>query len=65
MVKYKIVQDVDKCISCGTCVSICSENWEMRDDNKAHPIKEEVDELGCNQTAADACPVQCISIKEL
>lgn len=64
MAKYKIKQDVEKCISCGTCVSMCADNWEMRDDGKAYPIKENVEDVGCNQDAADSCPVQCIEIVE-
>ncbi len=62
---YKIVQDRDACIGCGACVSVCPENWEMKDDGKASPIKTEVEELGCNKDAADVCPVQCIKIEEV
>jgi ferredoxin len=60
----KIEQDPDACIGCGACVSICPENWEMDDGNKAKPIKTELDEVGCNKEAAAACPVQCIRILE-
>jgi ferredoxin len=63
MSKYKIIQDAEKCIGCGTCVSMCPDNWEMKENGKAYPKKEEIDEIGCNQQAADSCPVQCISIK--
>ena len=62
MAKFKIEQDVGACIGCGTCVSVCPENWAMGDDGKAHPKKTELDELGKNQAAADQCPVQCIKI---
>ncbi len=65
MSKYKIKQDVEKCIGCGTCVSMCATNWEMKDDGKAYPIKKEVEEIGCNQGATDSCPVQCITIEEI
>lgn len=61
---YKIERDEDKCIGCGACVSVCPVNWEMEDD-KAKPIQEEVDELGCNKDAEDICPVQCITITEV
>ncbi len=64
MAKYKIKQDMEKCIGCGTCVSLCPSNWEMKDNGKAYPKKTEVEELGCNKQAADSCPVQCISIEE-
>ena len=64
MAKIKIEQDASKCIGCGSCVSVCPENWEMGDDGKAKPKKTELDEAGCNQAAADACPVQCITVVE-
>jgi len=61
---YKIKQDREKCIGCGSCVAVCGENWEMADDNKSKPKKSEVEEVGCNQKAADACPVAIISVEE-
>ena len=61
MAKFKIEQDRDACIGCGACVSVCPDNWEMKGD-KSHPKKTELDEVGCNQEAADVCPVQCIKI---
>lgn len=63
MAKYKIVQDIDKCINCGACTSC--ENWEMGGDGKVRPSQVEVDEIGCNQEAADICPVKCIAIEEI
>jgi ferredoxin len=63
--KFKITQDREACIGCGACVAICEENWKMAEDNKSEPIKTELDVIGCNQEAADSCPVQCIKIKKL
>ncbi len=62
---YRIVQNREACIGCGACVSVCPDNWEMKDDGKASPIKTEVDDVGCNQDAADVCPVQCIKIEKV
>ena len=62
--KFKIVHEVEKCIGCGSCASICPENWELK-GGKSKPKKIEMEEIGCNQEAADACPVQCIHIKKL
>ncbi|MFC1723334.1 ferredoxin [Nanoarchaeota archaeon] len=62
---FKITQDHEKCISCGACVAACPENWEMGEDGKAKPKQEVVDEVGKNQDAADACPVQIIKIEEV
>jgi len=62
MSKYKIKLDKEACIGCGTCASLCPDNWVMK-DNKAHAKKTELDDLGCNKEAADSCPVQCIKIE--
>lgn len=62
MAKYKITQERAKCIGCGACVSICPENWEMKDDGKSAPKKTTVSDVGCNQEAAEACPVQIIKV---
>ena len=60
--KFKIVHDREKCISCGACASICPDNWEIADDGKSKPKKTLLDSIGCNQDAADACPVSCIKV---
>ncbi|RLG21987.1 ferredoxin [Candidatus Micrarchaeota archaeon] len=60
---WVIKHDVDACIGCGACVAICPDNWEM-EGGKSRPIKTEVEDIGCNKEAADACPVQCIHIEE-
>jgi ferredoxin len=64
MTKYKIIHERDKCIGCGACASICPANWEIADDGKSRPKKISLDDIGCNQEAADACPVSCIKIKK-
>jgi len=68
----KIVHEREKCIGCGSCVALCPKFWEMADDGKSTLIGSEknpegnfeleVEEIECNQKAADACPVQCIRI---
>jgi ferredoxin len=60
MVKYSITVDKDACIGCGACTVSC-DNFVM-DGDKAKPVKSEVDDLGCNQEAADACPVSAIKV---
>jgi len=64
MANFRIEQDRDACIGCGACTSVCPDNWEMKGD-KSHPKKTELDDIGCNQEAADVCPVQCIKIKKV
>jgi ferredoxin len=59
---YTIEYDKNECIGCGACTQVC-DNWIMKGDKSA-PKKTTLDEVGCNQDAADACPVQCIKIKK-
>ena len=63
MGKVKIEVNADTCIGCGACVAVCGDNFEMKDD-KAVVKNAEVDEVGCNQEAADACPVDSIKVTE-
>jgi len=59
---FRIEQKRDECIGCGACVSVCPDNWEMGDDGKSKPKETTVEKIGCNQEAADVCPVQCIKV---
>jgi len=68
----KIIHEREKCIGCGSCTALCPKFFEMADDGKAKLLNSEknaegndeleVDDVGCAQEAADACPVQCIRI---
>jgi len=58
----KIQHDRDACIGCGACASICPDNWIMDDDGKSKPKKTTLKDVGCNQEAADSCPVSCIKV---
>ena len=59
----KIEFKKEDCIGCGACAAICPDNWVLKGD-KASPKKIELKEIGCNQDAADGCPVECIKIKK-
>ena len=61
---YKVTQTREDCIGCGVCAAVCPDNWEMVDDGLASALNESVDEIGCNQEAADSCPTTCIHIEE-
>ncbi len=63
MAKFKIIV-TDECIGCGQCVNVC-DNYELGSDGYSHPKVEEVDEKGCNEAAADICPVSAIKIEEI
>ena len=58
----KIEVDEEKCIGCGACAATC-DNFEL-EEGKAHAKKTEVNDIGCNQEAADVCPVDAIKIKK-
>lgn len=61
----KIILEREKCIGCGSCEAVCPKNWKLQEDGKANYLGlEEVKEVGCNQDAADNCPVQCIVIEK-
>lgn len=63
MAKHKITIDKEKCIGCGACAAQC-DNFEM-DGDKAKAKKTEVSDIGCNQDAVDACPVEAIKITKM
>jgi ferredoxin len=64
----KPVVDYDLCTGCGTCVELCPEVFELRDDEKAYVIAEDkCDTCDCQcdcQEAADTCPSEAITFSE-
>ena len=67
----KVIHERENCIGCGACVSICSKYWKMGEDGKSNlsnavdnkgKYELEIESIGCNQEAADSCPVHCIAI---
>jgi len=68
----KIKLEREKCISCGSCAALCSKYFELIDDGKSHiigSVKADVEELEtekieCAESAAEACPAQCIHIEK-
>ena len=70
MLKIKIERE--KCIGCGSCAALCPKCFEIIDDGKSHiknATKQDVEELevvkvDCAESAAEACPVQCIHIEK-
>lgn len=70
----KIILEREKCIGCGSCAALCPKYWEMAEDGKTRLLNSkknaegnyelEIEDIGCNQEAADACPVQVIHIVE-
>jgi ferredoxin len=68
----KINLEREKCIGCGSCAALCPKYFELVEDGKSHlkgatkqDIEElEVEKIECAQSAAEACPAQCIYIEE-
>ena len=69
----KIILEREKCIGCGSCTAVCPKYFEMADDGKSlikGSVKDEttgneeseVAKIECAETAAEACPVECIKI---
>jgi ferredoxin len=52
--------DPGKCIGCLACTR-CN-NFVCGNDFKAQALKSVVDEIGCNQEAAEICPVGAILV---
>ncbi len=57
---FRIKFNKRACRGCGAC-TVC-DNWSLGSDGKAIPKKMEVDDIGCNQEAADFCPINVIKI---
>ena len=68
----KIKLEREKCIGCGSCSALCPKYFEMADDGKSNikgSVKQDNEELEvvkieCAESAAEACPSQCIHIEK-
>ncbi|MEK7664891.1 MAG: ferredoxin [Patescibacteria group bacterium] len=74
----KIKLEREKCIGCGSCWIICPDYFETAEDGKSHikdsppaqagnkaDIEElEIEKIKCSESAAEACPTQCIIIEK-
>lgn len=59
----KITVDAEACVSCGSCVAVCPEVFQLGLDEKAYVVDEgKCADCDC-QTAADVCPVEAIKIE--
>ncbi|MEM2707824.1 MAG: ferredoxin [Candidatus Pacearchaeota archaeon] len=65
MKKFKVKIDKEKCIGCGSCVSIC-DNFYIK-NGKANVKKEIIneEEYDKNLEAAELCPTNAITIEEI
>ncbi len=62
--KMKVKVNEDKCIGCGSCVSLTdSKIFDFNDDGKAQVVKNEVKEEDVEivKTAMEYCPTEAIA----
>lgn len=66
MKKFKVKVDKNKCIGCGSCISICPKNFYFK-EGKAEVKKEIITEkeYDFHLEALELCPVDAISIEEI
>jgi ferredoxin len=57
---FRVEVDQAKCIGCLACTRY--DNFFCGTDFKAHVVRREVSDVGCNQQAAEICPVGAIFI---
>lgn len=71
MSMFKIVMERRLCTSCGNCVEMCPELWQIAEDGFSHLKKSQkegeneernLEELGCAVKAAENCPVAIIHV---
>ncbi len=70
----KIKLEREKCIGCGSCQAVCPKFFALKEDGRSSVIGAQKDAAGndeletakteCAESAAEACPVQCIYIKK-
>ena len=53
--------DMDLCVGCGSCVELCPEVFELRDDKAWVIGPDKCDTCNC-EDAANICPVEAIRI---
>ncbi len=62
----KAIVKREDCISCGLCVSVCPEVFELDDEDISTVIQDPIDANNEDSAreAADGCPTDAISIEE-
>ncbi|MBI2141197.1 ferredoxin [Candidatus Woesearchaeota archaeon] len=77
MTKYLLEHDRPNCIGCAACAAVSPKRWEMNEDGKSDirsgkqredgwqelEIDEDDKDFEEDQTAAEACPVNVIHLK--
>ena len=63
MIPLKVTVVQDDCISCGLCISVCSEVFGWNGDDKAEAFDREVPDSSIDncRLAIEGCPTEAIS----
>ena len=64
MIQFKILIDKDLCISCGSCVMMAPEIFELGVDSKAQVKAETAINPDLLAKAADECPMRAIGFSK-
>lgn len=74
--KIKVVIDRDTCIACGSCAALCPDVFELSEEDGKAQITSKYRAGGsstgevtpdledCVNSAAEACPVQAITVEK-
>lgn len=60
----KLVVDKETCIGCGTCVALCPEVFELKEDGKSEVINQGACASCDCEAAIEQCPTQSIKWQE-
>ena len=59
-----LVQDMDKCVGCGSCLDICPRNLFVKTEDGKFERNDDLCECIGGSLCRDVCPTGCLSIKE-
>ncbi|MFA4827748.1 MAG: ferredoxin, partial [Thermodesulfovibrionales bacterium] len=63
LIVRKIFYVIEECIGCGSCIELCPEVFELKDDKAWVIGPDKCNTCNC-QEAVDICPVQAITWSE-
>lgn len=58
-----VIIDTDKCIGCGTCISLCPKCFELDDEGKSNYKDTGCEECDLEEVAS-SCPAEAIIVED-